>query len=79
VGRSLVADAARYQALYDTLVTWLGGHGLAVTESQSPGCGPDVPGVDLSLVHERAGVVDVIEITADAGRLQIGELFQFTA
>jgi hypothetical protein len=79
VGRSLVADAARYQALYDTLVTWLGGHGLAVTESQSPGCGPNVPGVEPSLVHERAGVVDVIEITADAGRLQIGELFQFTA
>jgi hypothetical protein len=65
--------------LYDTLVTWLGGHGLAVTESQSPGCGPNVPGVDRSLVHERAGVVNIIEITADAGRLQIGELFQFTA
>src|ERR1700755_1528164 len=27
VGRSLVADAARYQALYDTMVTWLCGHG----------------------------------------------------
>jgi AI-2 transport protein TqsA len=30
VGRSLVADAASYQALYDTLVTWLDGHGVSV-------------------------------------------------
>jgi AI-2 transport protein TqsA len=30
VGRSLVADAARYQALYDTMVTWLDGHGVSV-------------------------------------------------
>src|ERR1700724_2091481 len=30
VGRSLVADAARYQTLYDTLVTWLDGHGVSV-------------------------------------------------
>ncbi len=30
VGRSLVADAARYQALYDTVVTWLDGHGVSV-------------------------------------------------
>jgi AI-2 transport protein TqsA len=29
VGRSL-ADAPHYQALYDTLVTWLGGHGFSV-------------------------------------------------
>jgi AI-2 transport protein TqsA len=30
VGRSLVADAARYQALYDTMMTWLDGHGVSV-------------------------------------------------
>jgi AI-2 transport protein TqsA len=30
VGHSLVADAARYQALYDAAVTWLDGHGLSV-------------------------------------------------
>src|ERR1700730_17322348 len=30
VGRSLVADAARYQTLYDTMVTWLDGHGVSV-------------------------------------------------
>jgi AI-2 transport protein TqsA len=30
VGRSLVADAARYQALYGTMVTWLDGHGVSV-------------------------------------------------
>src|SRR5215471_16337473 len=30
VGHSLVADAARYQALYDAAVTWLEGHGLSV-------------------------------------------------
>jgi len=30
VGRSLVADAARYQALYATIVTWLDGHGVSV-------------------------------------------------
>ena len=30
VGRSLVADAARYQALYDAMVTWLDGHGVSV-------------------------------------------------
>jgi len=29
VGRSLVADAARYQALYDAMVTWLKGHGVS--------------------------------------------------
>ena len=30
VGQSLVTDAARYQALYDTMVTWLDGHGISV-------------------------------------------------
>jgi AI-2 transport protein TqsA len=30
VGRSLVADAARYQALFDTMVTWMDGHGVSV-------------------------------------------------
>jgi AI-2 transport protein TqsA len=30
VGRSLVADLPRYQALYDSLVTWLDGHGVSV-------------------------------------------------
>jgi AI-2 transport protein TqsA len=30
VGRSLVADAPRYQALYDAMVTWLDGHGVSV-------------------------------------------------
>jgi len=30
VGRSLVADAARYQALYGIMVTWLDGHGVSV-------------------------------------------------
>jgi AI-2 transport protein TqsA len=30
VGQSLVADAARYQALYDTMATWLDGHGVSV-------------------------------------------------
>ncbi len=30
VGRSLVADAARYQALFDTTVTWMDGHGVSV-------------------------------------------------
>ena len=29
VGRSLAADAARYQALYDAMVTWLEGHGVS--------------------------------------------------
>jgi AI-2 transport protein TqsA len=29
VGRSLTADAARYQALYATTVTWLEGHGVS--------------------------------------------------
>jgi AI-2 transport protein TqsA len=32
VGRSLVADAARYQTLYDTMVTWLDGHGISVAD-----------------------------------------------
>ena len=32
VGRSLVADAARYQTLYDNMVTWLDGHGISVAE-----------------------------------------------
>lgn len=32
VGRSLVADAARYQTLYDTMVTWLDGHGVSVAD-----------------------------------------------
>ena len=30
VGQSLVTDAARYQAFYDTMVTWLDGHGISV-------------------------------------------------
>jgi predicted PurR-regulated permease PerM len=30
VGRSLVADMARYQALYVSVVTWLDGHGVSV-------------------------------------------------
>jgi AI-2 transport protein TqsA len=30
VGRILVTDAARYQGLYDNLVTWLDGHGVSV-------------------------------------------------
>ena len=30
VARSLVADSARYQALYATMVTWLDGHGISV-------------------------------------------------
>jgi predicted PurR-regulated permease PerM len=30
VGHSLVADAARYQAIYDSAVDWLEGHGLSV-------------------------------------------------
>jgi AI-2 transport protein TqsA len=30
VGRSLLADAARYQALYDELVRWLDSHGISV-------------------------------------------------
>lgn len=34
VGRSLVADASRYQALYDTMVAW-----LEDRESRSPVCG----------------------------------------
>src|SRR5271155_388583 len=30
VGHAVVLDAARYQALYDNLVTWLDGHGISV-------------------------------------------------
>jgi AI-2 transport protein TqsA len=30
VGRSLIADAPRYQALYGTLITWLDGHGVSL-------------------------------------------------
>ena len=30
VGRSLIADAARYQALYDDFVTWLESHGISI-------------------------------------------------
>lgn len=30
VGRSVVTDFGRYQALYDSFVTWLGGHGISV-------------------------------------------------
>jgi predicted PurR-regulated permease PerM len=30
VGRSLIADTARYQALYDSMVTWLDGHGVSI-------------------------------------------------
>jgi AI-2 transport protein TqsA len=31
VGRSLIADSARYQALYDNAVAWLEGHGISVS------------------------------------------------
>ena len=30
VGRAVMSDAGRYQALYDNLVTWLDGHGVSV-------------------------------------------------
>ena len=30
VGRSLIADSARYQALYDSAIAWLEGHGISV-------------------------------------------------
>ena len=30
VGRSLIADSGRYQAIYDALVAWLEGHGVSV-------------------------------------------------
>jgi AI-2 transport protein TqsA len=30
VGRSLAADAARYEALYEAMMTWLEGHGVSV-------------------------------------------------
>jgi AI-2 transport protein TqsA len=30
VGRSLVTNAARYQAFYDSVVTWLNGHGISI-------------------------------------------------
>ena len=30
VGRAVVTDAARYQALYDNVVVWLDGHGISV-------------------------------------------------
>lgn len=30
VGRSLIADAARYQAIYDSFVVWLESHGISV-------------------------------------------------
>jgi AI-2 transport protein TqsA len=30
VGRAITSDAARYQALYESLVTWLDGHGVSV-------------------------------------------------
>jgi AI-2 transport protein TqsA len=30
VGRALMSDAARYQALYDSLVAWLDSHGISV-------------------------------------------------
>jgi AI-2 transport protein TqsA len=30
VGRSLIADAARYQALYDGAIAWLEGHGISI-------------------------------------------------
>ena len=30
VGRSLIADSARYQALYDRAIAWLEGHGISV-------------------------------------------------
>jgi len=30
VGRSLIADAARYQALYEQFVLWLEGHGISI-------------------------------------------------
>jgi AI-2 transport protein TqsA len=36
VGRSLVGDLPRYQALYSAMVTWLDGHGISVA-----GCGPN--------------------------------------
>jgi AI-2 transport protein TqsA len=32
VGRFLIADAARYQALYGAMVAWLDGHGVSVAE-----------------------------------------------
>jgi predicted PurR-regulated permease PerM len=32
VGQSLIADAARYQTLYDTMVTWLEGRGVSVAD-----------------------------------------------
>jgi AI-2 transport protein TqsA len=32
VGRSLIADAARYQTLYEAMVTWLDGHGVSVAD-----------------------------------------------
>ena len=32
VGRSLVADAGRYQTFYDIMVTWLEGHGISVAD-----------------------------------------------
>jgi predicted PurR-regulated permease PerM len=32
VGRSLIADAARYQTLYEAMVTWLEGHGVSVAD-----------------------------------------------
>src|SRR5258708_15157250 len=31
VGRSLTADAARYETLYEATVTWLDGHGVSVS------------------------------------------------
>ena len=31
VGRSLIADAGRYQALYDNAIIWLEGHGISVS------------------------------------------------
>jgi AI-2 transport protein TqsA len=30
VGRSLIADAARYQAIYDSFVAWLESHGISI-------------------------------------------------
>ena len=30
VGRSLFADSSRYQAIYETVVAWLDGHGVSV-------------------------------------------------
>jgi AI-2 transport protein TqsA len=32
VGRSLIADAARYQTLYEAMVMWLEGHGISVAD-----------------------------------------------